>query len=763
MNSKKYIYFSLLIFSCYSFGQSIDPEILSELSQEQLDQVKTVFSEDLLAEESVEGIANLDESLVDKDLDQTNTFKKFGYDFFSKMPTSIAAIGDLPLSDDYKIALRDQLRVILSGSKDATFDLNVRLDGTVLFPQIGSIFVAGLTFGEVKEKLSKQILDSYIGVNIDVALKDLSAKKITIVGAVETPGTYLVNPFSTITSALAYSGGVSDIGSLRDIKLIRDSGEIYSFDLYDLLIKGSRGNDLNVQAGDTILITAAKQFVEINGAVNRPGIYELKEKETVQDAIDFSLGFTQTANKSNISVSILDIDSASVIKKTINDLRHGLENALDITVFNYSSAEKSNIQVFGAVKQPGFYSLDTFTTLSELVDGLEFINVYPWMGVLEQFDDENLIKSSTLFSLKDKQTIEGINLLPNSKVFFVDTKAVISKDLNMQVFDGVNENSIFLIDQFSLTIDHFQGTFSIPVFGEFSVLELVNLLGLNMDDVLEDVTYISPFENTIINSNYKMLRLKAQKYNTIKFRSPVNDLIQVQVSGAVDFPGFYTLQPNSSLQDLYDLVGNFKEESYGEGIILTRESVRATQIDSIKRSKSIYEQFVLGSMQNNELNNNLDLLNLSSEVDNIDERFLGRVSGDFVPGTRGAFETILFDGDEIIVPKYPSTINVFGEVLNPISFQYENNIDVRDSISMAGGFQTFADQSRIYVIRANGSVVKSGRNVFSRNIELLPGDTVVVPRKFPYSSPIIKAIIPITQILSDVAFSAAAIESLSNN
>ena len=110
--------------------------------------------------------------------------QKYGYDFFSTMPTSLT-VGDLPLPNDYKISLRDQFKIILSGSKDAIFNLNVKLDGTILFPELGSVPVVGLTFIEVKNKLSMMVEQSYIGVNIDVSLQNLSAKKITIVGAVK--------------------------------------------------------------------------------------------------------------------------------------------------------------------------------------------------------------------------------------------------------------------------------------------------------------------------------------------------------------------------------------------------------------------------------------------------------------------------------------------------------------------------------------------------------------------------------------------------
>ena len=172
--------------------------------------------------------------------------KKYGYDFFSSTPTSLTAVGDLPLPNDYRISLRDQFTVILSGSKDSIFNLNVKLDGTILFPELGAISVVGLTLQEVKDKLSLLIEQSYIGVNIDISMQNLSAKKITIVGAVKTPGTYLINPFSTITGALSYSGGISEIGSLRDIKLIRKNKEVYSFDLYVLLIRGDRSIDLTI-------------------------------------------------------------------------------------------------------------------------------------------------------------------------------------------------------------------------------------------------------------------------------------------------------------------------------------------------------------------------------------------------------------------------------------------------------------------------------------------------------------------------------------
>ena len=751
---KKYLLLALSLFPFYSFGQAIDPSILSQLSPEQIEMAKDAYASKNSTDKSVEELPVIDESLViKKSSGDSNKIagKKYGYDFFSSMPTSLTAVGDLPLPNDYIISLRDQFTVILTGSKDALFNLNVKLDGTILFPELGSVSVVGLSFKEVKEKLSQLIKQTYIGVNIDVSLQNLSAKKITIVGAVNTPGTYLVNPFSTITGALAYSGGISEIGSLRDIKLIRNNKEVFSFDLYDLLIKGNRSNDLTIEAGDTLLINAASQFVEITGAVKRPGIYEVLEGETINSLVDFALGFNQTANKSNISVSFLDLNEASIVKKNVDTLDQNLQNALSVNVFNYVNEPSANILVQGAIEEPGFYNALKYRKLTDLINDLKFIDVYPWLAVLEQFDENKLIKSTVLFNLNDPNTYTSVELLPNSRIYFanIDTRS----------FD-VSETSRKLITEYELRLSHRQGNFRLPVYGKYSVSSFINLLGLDMSDVDNIATYVSPLKNIVVNDNYKNMQYIAEKYNTVNFRSFDNDLIEVSISGAVDFPGTYVLNDDATIEDLYQLVGNFKNQAYLKGIILTRDNIRARQIKSIEKSKEDLNKVILTSVQKGENIGDINLIRALSE--SIEPENLGRLAGDFTPKSQGSINTILFDGDTIIVPKNPNTVNVLGEVLNPIAFEYSKKLTITSAINQAGGYQQYADKRRVYVIKANGIVKKANRNIFVRNVGLEPGDTIVVPRKIITNNPGLEALLPVTQILSDLAFSAAAIESLLN-
>jgi polysaccharide export outer membrane protein len=738
-----------IFFSFFSFAQEIDPNLLKNLTPEQmriaqaeLNKNKPITSPKPVISESTQKKSVVDINNIAN--------KKYGYSFFSSVPTSISASGDLPVPNDYRISLNDQLTVILSGSKEAIFDLNVKLDGTILFPELGSIFIAGETFGDVKDKLRNLINQSYIGVQIDLSLKNLSAKKITIVGAVKTPGTYLVNPFTTISSALAYSGGISEIGTLRNIKLIRNNGDTYNFDLYKLLIFGDRSDDITIEAGDVILINAATQFVRINGEVRRPAIYEVTESENLADLVNFSLGFTDLANKSNINVQILDINSASIDSINISELSFNLDNAFSVNVFSYVNENNANIRVSGAINKPGFYSLDENPTLEKLIDNLEFIDVYPWLGVLEQFDDDNLIKSSILFSLKDPTTYKSIKLLPNSKVYFAD--------INKRTFNADDLTQRKIAD-YDLRINHKQGNYTLPVYGKYSLLSFINLLGLDMSDVDIEATYISPLESLVIKGDYREMEFNAKKYNTVSFRSPVNDLIQVTITGQIDYPGTYTLESDATIQDLYELIGEFKKEAFLDGVIFTRQSVRERQIKSINKSRQDLNEALLVSTQKGDQIGDINVIRALSET--IEPDNIGRIAGDFSPNSFSSINTVLFDGDRILIPKNPNTVNVLGEVLNPIAFEFKKRLSVREAIEKAGGYKEYAKRNSVYVIKANGITEKVKRNIFAGSTKLEPGDTIVVPRKIITNNPGIEALLPVTQILSDLAFSAAAIESLS--
>lgn len=761
--------FYILIYTPNSFSQEIDPEILKKLSPEEIEKIsKDFLKKDLPTEIGDIKTEEPKESIKAKEFVESATAsqdkQKFGYNYFSTVPTSVAAVGDLPLPNEYRVSLKDKLTVILSGTKQSIFDLDVQLDGTILFPELGSVYVVGETFQAVKDKLKRLIQQSYIGVEIDISLKNLSAKKITIVGAVNTPGTYLVNPFSTISSALAYSGGITSVGTLRKIKLIKNSGEEIIFDLYELLINGNRENDVTIDSGDVILVQAASNFVEIIGEVNRPGIYEIVEGETYEDLIKYSLGYTSMANKENLNLTYRDNTNLTIKEKNIYDLDKKIINAISIKISQYNFDELGSVTVRGAIKRPGNYSLELNPNLKTLVEKLEFVDTYPWFGLLRQFEKDELINRTIFFSLADKTTLENIKLKENAQVTFFRNKdfSNLNYDEFEDIFDksefNISKNTLNRIKEYSIKINHDNSEYLLPVYGQFEVKDLINFLGLDMSSSSSLVSLISPLDEQIIFNNFNQISFTANKYMSLTIRSIENDLVNVKISGAVEYPGTYTLEPNTSLQDLYNLIGKFKNYAFNEGIILTRESIRNQQIENYNNArKTLVEQSITGDSKK------LDILENYIEIfdKEIDEQYLGRVAGDLSPNSETSLSTILIEGDEIYIPTKTYTINVTGQVLNPSNFQFKSGLTVAEAIQNAGGFTAIADKSKLYVIKANGMIVKPPKNIFIASNKILePGDSVIVPLKIPTDQPVLNTIIPVTQILSNLAFAASALDNL---
>lgn len=761
----KKIFLASLALPMLLSGQNIEEILLENLSVEDIK--NQVLGNDLdlesetplVIEESLQNPNFITNERMENPFEATTseaeglTAKKFGYDFFFRIPTSTTVIGDLPLPNDYRISLNDSLKVILTGSKEQIFSMQVNLDGTVFFPELGAISVAGETFEDVKRKLNNLVTQSYIGVNLDLSIQNLSAKKITIVGAVNFPGTYLVNPFSTITSSLAYSGGIDEIGSLRDIVLIKPNGEKFKFDMYEFLIKGNREGDLTIDSGDTILVNPAEKFVEVIGSVKRPAIYEIKDGEAISDLLDFALGPNQTTNIKKIKISKLNSLDGSIININTNDLKTMLSDVIAIEFFDFESLERGDIEIQGAIREPGAYSLEKLADLETLIRELEFVDVFPWLAVLEQFDPDSLITQIKLFSLKDPRTFLDTPLFPSAKVRFLGYD-----DLDTNLL-GISDAAKDLVSEFALRINHKGMTYSVPVTGRYSVVEVVEFLGLDLESVESKATYLSPIEGISETVDFQLMEYDSKRFNTISFRSKRDNLISINVSGDVDYPGSYTLDSEATLADLYGLIG-FKKTADLDSIILKRESVRKRELEIINEAKENLNEILLLSSTKDQMTDPAIVQALASQVN---PENLGRVAGNFNPNNKNAAQTLLVSNDEIVIPKISNTINVFGEVYNPISFFSSDELPPAELLNIAGGLKDSADRSNIYIIRSDGTVKIVSRNVFSGRSLVGPGDSLVVPRKVQVEGALAKTIIPFTELLSNLAFSASALESLSNN
>lgn len=753
---------SLLIILSH-FIEAQETDLLRDLSPDRLEELKEINLIDA-AEKSLETENNLTETLEDYDDTQQLNSEKFGYDYFSKMPTSISSAADLPVPGEYKISLNDQLKVIFTGSKNEIFNLTVQLDGSIFIPKIGSISVVGDALSNVRSRVVNLVDANYVGVTVDVSIKELSAKKISIIGAVKSPGTYLVNPFTTISNALAYSGGVEDFGSLRNIVLVKPNGDEYVFDLYDLLIYGKRSNDLTVGSGDTIVVRGTDNFLEVKGSILRSKIYEYKKDDTFQDLIDFALGLLSEADQNNIYTT--EVLSGAKVTKKIN-LSDSIGSSIlkELYVGNNVFVTKNNLFVDGFGVTRGYVSSD-LVSFDQIVSSLKFSSdIFPFYAIYDYQTLDGLGRKRTSFSLADPKTFEDFELNDNAKIYFFDRDFIMQMS-KYYLNDSPEEEAELEIDaKYLLDIPipsefiQFKSAnvnFLIPLKGKITPKILHEYFGTNEEIAEENVAVIT--KNESFSNSYTQI-YDSKEVVAITLPKLQTDLIKVTILGQILNPGVYSLSSSTTLNELYVLAGGFLENSFEQGIIFARESVRENQEQAIIEARTLLVDSLLQKSTTNESAVG-DINEIIKLAENLQPN--GRITGNFSLNSDFSNEFILNDGDEIFIPSERNEITVEGEVLNSTSFLYDDSMSVSDYIDAAGGFSNYADKSAVFVIKANGVSIKVSRNIFSGNpVKLERGDTIVIPRDLEQISglPLVQVA---TDIISNIAFSAASLNALKN-
>ncbi|CAK0744321.1 polysaccharide biosynthesis/export protein [Gammaproteobacteria bacterium] len=235
---------------------------------------------------------NLDEQKVQA---APELLKQFGYDLFAGVPTTFAPANDIPVPTDYVIGPSDTIQIQLFGKDNVSYSLPVSRDGTLNFPGIGPIPVAGKKFSDMRDGLVERITHQMIGNKVDITMGALRSIRVLILGEAQQPGSYTISALSTVTNALVVSGGIKSVGSLRNIQVKRGGQNLQTLDLYDLLINGDTSSDIRLASGDALFIPPIGPTVGVGGAVHRPAIYELKGEKRVSDVIKLAGGALPSA------------------------------------------------------------------------------------------------------------------------------------------------------------------------------------------------------------------------------------------------------------------------------------------------------------------------------------------------------------------------------------------------------------------------------------------------------------------------------------
>lgn len=292
----------------------------------------------------------------------TSSTDTFGYDFFSGIATSFTPINDIPVPNDYILGPRDKLQINLKGEKNTSYLLEVDNSGAIFVPEIGEIAISGLSFKDTKEVIKTLFKDFYVNIEASVAIAELKFLNVYLLGLANEPGSYLLNPFTTVSNLLAQAGGIKEIGSLRSVKHVRN-GVVTYIDLYEMLVDGDRTNDIVLRNGDTVFIEPRKNIVYVHGAVKRPAKYEFLKDEDPQKFIYFAQNFTEYADVSSIEISYIN-DGKIEIAKLENFDRKYNEKIIELRVPELFKVIE--VEISGEINQPGLYKVMAGTTLDQL-------------------------------------------------------------------------------------------------------------------------------------------------------------------------------------------------------------------------------------------------------------------------------------------------------------------------------------------------------------------------------------------------------------
>lgn len=498
--------------------------------------------------------------------------KKFGYDLFAGVPTTYTPVSNIPVPSNYIVGPGDTVKVQLFGKENNSYELTVERDGTIQFPQLGPINVAGLSYTELKQSLNQRISEQYIGVQSNVSLGELRSIQIFVLGESFKPGAYTVSSLSTVMNALYVSGGLTDIGSLRNIQLKRNGKVISTVDLYDLLLKGDTSNDQRLQSGDVIFIPSVKKMASVAGEVVRPATYELKGEKTVNELIDLAGGLLPNAYKSDARIERVSKSSQQTVVDLNLNTNSGLTTKIKsgdlLKVFNAVEREENVIELIGHVYRPGLINWSKGLQLRDVLKSELKLRPHANIDAVIVFRETDAIGSIEPYIVnlraiwaEDKE----FNLHSRDKVVVLSNQ-ITDKDISLYLerakkvqLERVNFQqeleSIENKDELTTNISDYAGLQS-KIQRKKQKDDLESRI-LNSESVEFDELKLAQIKQEIRNEPLSkfIAQLKSQASN-----QSVAKL--VKISGGVKFPGQYPYQKNMSVLQLIQLAGGLTEVAY---------------------------------------------------------------------------------------------------------------------------------------------------------------------------------------------------------
>lgn len=696
------------------------------------------------------------EAEMAKDLEKTKIINRtFGSSLFKNSKVDPAANINVATPSNYVLGPGDKLNIDIYGYSQYKQVVTINPDGFVVLEKAGIVNILGLNIDEAERKITASFSKIFLGLNsgngyaantfLKVSLTGYRSIKIKITGEVIAPGTYTVTSFTSILNALFICGGPNEIGTYRNIKLIRGNRQITTLDLYDVIINGYSKGDMLLKDQDVIQVGPYMSRIAVEGYVKRKGLFELDVNENLSKVISYAGGFDQYAYTDRIKIYRNTQRERKILDVKFSEFKGTqIQSGDSIVVEKLLERFENLVTVNGAVYRPGEYSLESNPTLLNLINSAEGLR------------DESLQGRVTIVRTNDDLSISNIS------VNLAEVKDGRITDPKLKRQDLIVVPSIFDLTEPSYI--RIQGAINNPLAKEgvevayvkdMTIQDLLVRVGgvteaasltkveivrrkrnVDINQIDAQISDIIEFEiKSDLSLNSSDPRIVLLPFDEIFIRTSPNYEKQnfITLKGEVLYPGKYGIKyKDEKISDVIKRAGKLTPIAYIKGATLVRKTLltdfQRTQREDVlsnlnlnTKVKAVTEADPLAvELTTTELETKNNLITESIGIDL--ERIL------LNPGS--VEDIILQDGDEINIPTRLQTVRVEGEILYPTTVKFLPNLKFIDYISRSGGFTKKSLRSRAFVIYPNGSVDRTRKFLFVKIYpKVEPGSEIIIPGK----------------------------------
>lgn len=674
----------------------------------------------------------------------------FGRDIFNNKELSFEPNMNIATPDNYRLGPGDAVNIDIYGASQKSMQTTVSPDGTVIIDGYGPVSVSGLSVAQANARLRSTLGARYSSSKIRLTVGQTKTIMVNVMGEVKAPGTYTLSAFATVFHALYMAGGISDIGTLRSIKVFRNNHLVTVVDIYDYILNGKLTGNVRLAEGDVIVVGPYDCLVNVTGKVKRPMFYEMKKNESVGTVLKYAGGFTGDAYKKSVRVTRKAGTQYSVFNVGEFDMNtFRVDDEDSISVDSILPRYSNMVEVKGAVFRPGKYQVGgEITSVRSLIEHAD--------GVTE----DAFTPHAVMHRMKADRTLEVVQVdvagilsgkvadipLKNEDVLYIPSKKELQEEQTLTIHGEVLYPGIYKFADNETVEDLILQAGGLTDAASIMKVDVSRRIAdkkaVNVSDTIAQTFTFAIKDGFVIEGTPGFTLMP---YDEVYVRTSPGFTKQqnVMVSGEVLYAGTYTLQKKSMrLSDVIKMAGGLTSTGYAKGARLER---RITP-DERSRMQTVLKMVKAQSGDKDTLDvNKLDLGNTYYVGINLDKAMEN-------PGSQ--YDVVLREGDKIVVPEYSSTVKISGDVMYPNTVSYRDGKNVSYYVDKAGGWGNRAKKSRAYIVYMNGMVAKAGSGNKPE-----PGCEIVVPSK-PKGTKMTTA--EIVSIASGTASIATMIATIAN-